>query len=327
MNIARTARFFLITAGIFPLCAQKGGKEAPPLSLSLPDKTWSLLIDVSGFKIQRNEKRPNGRYLLAQTSSTGVTLSITLSQVQGVAMIDDCRRVFRQRNQGNAPLHPTDSKESQAGDMAISEFTFNEISGVQLRQRNVFGCLPKDDVYIDIHLSKVEYTAKDEPRFASILQSVRFSDQAVTSNSPADSKSYFAEGSKFFLANQFDKAIAPYQKALDLEKADRKLDDKLWYVLVDNLTMAYGISGDLKSAEEVVRYGLTKNSDYPLFYYNLACIYAEKNEMDRTMEYLTQAFERKKNVLPGEKMPDAARDDSFQRFMKDDKFRKFVRSL
>jgi len=98
-------------------------------------------------------------------------------------------------------------------------------------------------------------------------------------------------------------------------------------VLVDNLTMAYGISGDLKSAEEVVRYGLTKNSDYPLFYYNLACIYAEKNEMDRTMEYLTQAFERKKNVLPGEKMPDAARDDSFQRFMKDDKFRKFVRSL
>src|SRR5690348_15541893 len=110
MNIARTARFFLITAGIFPLCAQKGGKEAPPLSLSLPDKTWSLLIDVSGFKIQRNEKRPNGRYLLAQNSSTGVTLSITLSQVQGVAMIDDCRRVFRQRNQGNAPLHPTDIK-------------------------------------------------------------------------------------------------------------------------------------------------------------------------------------------------------------------------
>ncbi|HEV2690867.1 MAG TPA: hypothetical protein VGV35_20065, partial [Bryobacteraceae bacterium] len=257
----------------------------------------------------------------------GLTLSITLEQVRGSASLDDCRKVFRARNKGNAELHPSDVKESQMGDMAVSEFVFTEVGGIQLRQKNVFACLAKEDVYVDIHLSKVGFTPKDQVLFTAILQAVHIADANLGSESQASSMAYWAEGSKYFIGNQFDKAIGPYQKALDLEKADRKLENKLWYVLIDNLGMAYGITGDLKSAEDVFRYGISKDPAYPLFYYNLACTYAEKKDLEGTMKFLALAFERKQNVLQGEQMPDPSKDDSFQRFMGDEKFRKLIESF
>jgi tetratricopeptide (TPR) repeat protein len=135
------------------------------------------------------------------------------------------------------------------------------------------------------------------------------------------------EGSYYFLKHDFQAAIPPYQKALDLEKQDRKLSDAIWKVLVDNLGMAYGITGNLDKAKETFEYGISKAPDYPMFYYNMACTYAEKENMDKAIDYLKLAFDRRENMIPGEKMPDPATDDSFQRFMKDPKFLAALKEL
>jgi len=132
--------------------------------------------------------------------------------------------------------------------------------------------------------------------------------------------SLMQEGSEYFLNRDFEKAIVPYQKALDLEKEKRTLEKNFWYVLVDNLGMAYGITGDLDKAKEIFAYGIEKAPDYPMFYYNMACTYGEKNNMDKAIEYLKLAFDRRENMIPGEKMPNPATDSSFQRFVNDEKF-------
>jgi tetratricopeptide (TPR) repeat protein len=327
VRFAKTALFLLLLGSAFALQAQKG-KETSPLRVSLPGKPWALQVDVQGFAVQLDETKPDGKkYLLAENTRTGITLSITMEQVHGFATLDNCRKVFRERNKGNAKLNPVDIKDSQIGEMAISEFTFEEPEGIPLHQKNVFGCLAKEDVYADIHLSKVQYTPKDQPLFTSILQAVHLTDETAGSGSQATSTSYLMEGSKYFLNNQFDKAIGPYQKALDLEKNDRKLESKLWRTLIDNLGMAYGITGDLKSAEDVFQYGISKDPTYPIFYYNMACTYAERNDLDNTVKYLKTAFEYKQNIIPGEQMPDPSKDDSFQRFMQSEKFRKLIESL
>ncbi len=59
----------------------------------------------------------------------------------------------------------------------------------------------------------------------------------------------------------------------------------------------------------------------------MACVYAERNDQANAIAYLKKAFEYKANVIPGEKMPDPRTDDSFQRFLKDEKFRKFLDTL
>jgi tetratricopeptide (TPR) repeat protein len=135
------------------------------------------------------------------------------------------------------------------------------------------------------------------------------------------------EGSAYFLRDDFKNAIVPYQKALDLEKVKRRLSKSLWRVLVDNLGMAYGISGDLKSAKKTFEYGISKDPDYPMFYYNMACTYGEMDNMEKAIEFLKLAFDRKANMIPGEKMPDPATDSSFARFINLEQFKAALKEI
>ena len=135
-----------------------------------------------------------------------------------------------------------------------------------------------------------------------------------------ETRKLMEQGSRFFLERDYKRAAPPYQRALDREKANRTLSETLWRVLVDNLGMAYGISGDLKKAKATFEYGLSKDPKYPMFHYNMACTYAEMNDPDKAIVYLKQAFDYKETMIKGEKMPDPWTDDSFQRFMNNDKF-------
>jgi predicted Zn-dependent protease len=138
---------------------------------------------------------------------------------------------------------------------------------------------------------------------------------------------YLREGSAYFQKGKYQQAIDPYQKALDLEKEQPALDKTMWRVLVDNLAMSYGITNNLPKAKELLEYGIAKDKDYPMFYYLMANTYAEMNDEEKTIAYLTEAFARKANMNVGEQMPDPATDDSFQRFMKSSKFLKAIKGM
>lgn len=142
-----------------------------------------------------------------------------------------------------------------------------------------------------------------------------------------ETRKLLEEGSRFYLVGNYKKAIPPYQKALDREKANRTVSQAIWRVLVDNLGMSYGISGDLEKAKDTFEYGLSKDPKYPMFHYNMACTYAEMNDVDKTIEYLKHAFEYKSNMIKGEHFPDPWGDDSFQRFMNNEKFVNVLKEL
>jgi len=137
----------------------------------------------------------------------------------------------------------------------------------------------------------------------------------------------WCEGSAAFVQQHFAEAIGPYRRALELEKKQRVLGRNAWLVLIDDLGMAYGITGNLIRAREVFEYGISKEPNYPMFYYNMACASAESGDQAKSIDYLKRAFALRKNVIPGETMPDPATDDSFQRFMNDKAFVSALKSL
>jgi tetratricopeptide (TPR) repeat protein len=133
-------------------------------------------------------------------------------------------------------------------------------------------------------------------------------------------------GSQYYVAQNYREAIGPYQKALDLEKQKSRLDPTMFRVLVDNLGMAYGLTGDLNHARETFEYGVSRDPSYPLFHYNLACTFAEMDDLDRALAELGLAYQYKQNMIPGEEFPDPRTDDSFQRYLKNRRFLDFLNS-
>ena len=135
------------------------------------------------------------------------------------------------------------------------------------------------------------------------------------------------DGSAAYKQQDYKKAIQLYSKVLELEKKEPTLEKNLWRVLVDNLGMSYGISGDNKKAIEILEYGLSKDATYPMFHYLLACAYAEMNNVDDAIENLRLAYKFKNNVIPGESLPNPATDSSFTRFLNNEKFVKALKEM
>ena len=87
-------------------------------------------------------------------------------------------------------------------------------------------------------------------------------------------------------------------------------------MLVDNLAIAYGITGDIKESQAVLEYGIKLEPEYPMFYYNMACGYGELDDEDNAIKYLRLAFKYKANMIEGERLPNPDTDSSFKKFLR-----------
>jgi predicted Zn-dependent protease len=134
-------------------------------------------------------------------------------------------------------------------------------------------------------------------------------------------------GQTLFEQQKFAESLRPFAKALDLERSGNKLTSDQHRILVDELVMAYGMSGDLKKARALLDDAIQQDPEYPLNYYNLACAFAEEGDKSRALANLSLAFEHKDNVLKGEKMPDPRADSSFQKYVRDDDFIVLMKKL
>ena len=300
------------------------GEEPKPMSgrLSLPAKDWGVVLNLPGFAVKSVETKPDGRrYMVAENETTNVVVSLTLEEVKSGGPASSCRDSLKNRTK-NVPLKIKDVRFSRSGDVDVMHYRVPELRGQSINQESMFACQFYDNSFIDLHVSKVNYVAADEQLFSDVLRSMHL-DTVQRS-----SKELVEQGSRFYLQHDYKGAIGPYSHALELEKANPELEKSLWYVLVDNLGMSYGITGDLQKAKETFEYGVSKDPTYPLFHYNLACTYAEMGDAAEAGNFLKKAFEYKANFLPGESMPDPRKDDSFKKLMKKDKeFRELADTL
>jgi tetratricopeptide (TPR) repeat protein len=306
--------------------SQTEKKPQESLSVSVPGKSWAVQIDTPGFSIEQDTVQQGRRYLMASDDKSGVVLSVTLERVNGKAEMDECRSSLQKRAAGGQSKMDN-VRTPEFNEIPIVEYSIPLTQGIQ--QGNLFACVVNEDVYIDIHLSKLQFQEKDEPLFESVLKNMHIV-QAGANASPGNAGSarqLFLDGTRAYVKGDFASAIPPYRQAFDLEKKQRTLDQTTTRVLIDNLGMAYGITGDLSKASDVFNYGVSIDPNYPLFYYNIACVYGEKDDADNAILFLQKAFANKANVISGEKMPDPRTDDSFARLMKNDRFSKAVTVL
>jgi tetratricopeptide (TPR) repeat protein len=173
----------------------------------------------------------------------------------------------------------------------------------------------------EIQVSARPYHPTNEAAMQAALDGFTFEPDYV-----ANAEDYFALGTVFYsLAKSYGAAAIYYQRALDMTPADAPLNGRR--IIVDQLSMSYGISGQIEQSRAVNEAAIKTDPDYPLYYYNLACADAEQGNAADAKVHLQEAFDRRGNTLPGEHLPDPTRDGSIQKLKKDKAFWAFVRSL
>ena len=158
-------------------------------------------------------------------------------------------------------------------------------------------------------------------RIKLILNSLAFDPDAKPTFREA-----FAYATVEWNKQQAEGAAKAYASALKL--VDLSDDPLKWRrVTTDQLSMALGMSGDLKGSRAVNQAAIGKDPVYPLYYYDLACADAESGDATAARAHLQQAFDRRANMLKGEAFPDPSVDDSLKKLRADKDFWNLVESI
>lgn len=324
---ALAATLWLILPG-----ATMAADEPFLMNLWLPDNDWAFQIDLTGFRITAQHISPEstGRTLAAEDDAQRVNFSVTLEPNErnwtAVRVRDeyvkhlekDLAKQFKMIG-----LKSQNVKTFEQRDAAFVTFDVVADTGASgFRTLQVYAFLVMNSTRITVNASCLGNEPWDTTAYNRLFGSLAF----IAPYQPTV-YDYFAFGSQHYTNRDWKTTIDLYEKALALEKQDRVLKRQYWLVLVDNLGMAYGLSGDPAHAREIFNLGLSLEPEYPMFHYNLACAFAEGKQLDSALVHLARAFEFEANMIPGEVLPDPAQDESFKRYWKDEKFRQLLAGM
>ena len=293
------------------------------VTFSLPDKPAAMQMDILHLKIERGELTPDAtaRRVFARGGDWIMTSYISPAQRKLDA------RGFRDYSWSElkkGPFALTQIRTYEIGQMAFLEYMIDTFQGKNVHQKNAFAYMVSGDQWFEVHISKTLYETSDEKFMNSMLNSIQLIDHYQP-----DTQIEFGYGSVFYLKKDWARASQHYEMALEIErkKKKRSLSPTQWRVLVDNLGIAYGMDHHWEKAKTTFQFGITQDPAYPMFYYNLACAYAELNDVDNALGDLKSAFGYRQNGIPGEGMPDPAKDPSFRRLLGEARFVGLVRQV
>jgi hypothetical protein len=294
----------------------------------LPDKPWSLELDLRGFQPPALDFAPDfhsGKLATNHpTSGFMVTAQISLAKNANAAATERDGMIKSLRRGG---FNLLDLKTSEQDGRAFLEYTLTEgpkgmTAPKGFQQHNAFVFMVHDGVWVDVHLSKAGFTPADAPAFEAWLSAVD-----IDPSFQPTTMDFYLPGSLLYRRKNHRAAIPWLTRALEREKQEPTLSPQQHLILIDVLGMAHGISGDRKQARAVFSYGIAQHPDFPMFYYNLGCTDAEDGDLDGALINLRLTLQHRANMLPGETLPDPTKDSSFKAYLNDPRFQEVAQDF
>jgi tetratricopeptide (TPR) repeat protein len=298
------------------------------LKVSLPSLHWAFQLNLPGFELQSSDLdlKMEGRYISAYNDSLAMDVSVSMQDnsmqlPSSKAMRDASWNQLKSLFQAKQAV-VLDSVRYESGNCAFSDFFVSSIYGNIVNQRSIIVYLFHNNVCVTVQVIKSNYKDADVESFNKVLSSMKLIAPYLHV-----SLEHFIDGAACFNNGSYQLAAKILQKALDENKSDQLLSKDQQYWLISNLGLAYGFSKQLGKAVSTLNYGIRADPYFPMFYYNLAGVYAMADDLTETIYYLFKAFQYKKNMAEGNEFPDPKKDELFRKYWKNEKFRDAVRNL
>jgi hypothetical protein len=301
-------------------------EATPSLTFALPTHPGLLHIDAPNFVITELSAKSNGSEFgirakdktISGAEALGFLFVTDPPQATAIACRDWMLASERAGGVKDRKILKTYESASASGiPIALVEYEQTKAGPSAQFVRRFFAA--QGDLCLDMAITAQNALMADS---ANAL----FKTVAFDPNTKPDFFAKFRYATVLYDHHAFAAAAPTYESALTL--VDTVPESLKWRrVTTDQASMAYGIAGDLKHSRAINEAAILKDPDYPLYYYNLACADAEADDATAAQTHLAQAYARRANMLPGEPMPDASKDDSILKLKANKDFWAFVQSL
>jgi tetratricopeptide (TPR) repeat protein len=298
-------------------------------TLALPSHPGRLQWHAEGFKIIESSAKANGSEIGIRGKDASGRLTFlgflflvpAQAQLTSVKCRDSAMEEEKKANPSLRIIANTETTRSDGQQLASVRYISQGRGGeTKFMMR---GFVATGDLCGDLEFYSDASIAADDPELTKVFASY----QLDPAYSPLFGDSFLY--AQILYEHHAFKAAAPlFEQALTKLKDSGAPESKtMRRVATDQAGMAYGMSGNIPKARMIFETAIAKDPDYPLYYYNLACADAEEGKLGDARTHLEQAFARKNNTVPGEAMPDPAKDESFLPYRNQKDFWKFIEGL
>jgi tetratricopeptide (TPR) repeat protein len=296
--------------------------------LALVDHPGQLSWSAQGFKIIESSAKPGGKEIGIrgqdqpgqQTFLGFLFLFPEKAPLTSAKCLDG---VMGPEKQSNASLKIVGTEEiNQPGSLPVSLVSYTAKGEGGKTLYTVRGFVANADICGELEIYSYAPLALQDSNLRRIFSSFRLDEKYTPQFSDL-----FLYAQILYQHHMYGPAAPVYEKALAKLNEDPGSPKTMKRVITDQAGMSYGMSGNVAKARAIFEKAVAADPDYPLYYYNLACADAEEKNLAGAKKHLQEAFDRKANVIPGERMPDPAQDDSFLPYRSNKEFWTFVEGL
>ena len=321
-----TALALALTAIVFSTPAQMNN-GASTFKLALPAHPGQLIWDADGFKIIESSAKPKGQEIGIRGRDQSGRLTflgfLFLAPEEAPLTSLKCQQsAMEEAKKSNSTLKvlATSSIDNSQGQF-IALVTYTQRGADRKTGYSVRGFVATGDICGDLEFYCDSPISSDDADLRKIFESYSLDPDYVPRF--ADTFIY----AQILYQHRMFKAAAPlFEQELKM-LGDDKDQLKVRRITTDQAGMAYGISGNIPKARAIFDAAIAKDPEYPMYYYNLACADAEEKKLTDARTHLQQAFDRRANLIPGEKFPDPTKDDSFLPYRDNKEFWAFLETL
>jgi hypothetical protein len=325
--MAKTGLCLLLVAMFaVPTFSQKTAPE--DFRLALPNHPGQLRWSAEGFKVIESSAKPGGNEIGIRGKDDSGRLVflgfLFMFSEQAPLTSANCRDgVIEPEKKVNPSLKILNTTEiAKASGPPLSMVTYTERDKSGKDAYSVRGFVAAADVCGDLEVYSSTPITPEDPDVKKIFSSYQLDEHYVSKL-----QDVFLYAQILYNAHMYKAAGPIYEIALAKVGEAPGNSKTMIRVLTDQAGMSYGMSGDISKARALFEKGIAEDPDYPLYYYNLACADAEEKNLTGARKHLQEAFARKANVVPGEKMPNPSLDDSFVPYRHNKEFWAFIETL
>lgn len=142
-------------------------------SYKIPSEDWSLEIDLEGFKIEKEGLSPDESVfqLAASSPKEKISLSLFIEKANSKGDKIECRDFYWNKAK-KSPLAKENIKQYETDNSAVIEHDTKEFNGQTVDFHSMNAYLTQNGYWIDVHISKIGYTKKDQKTFEKLLESI-----------------------------------------------------------------------------------------------------------------------------------------------------------
>jgi hypothetical protein len=299
----KVAVFFLLTFCLSAFCQQPGKN----VRFFKPNFGWAVEMPFHGFSIIEAKQYDKDSFKVRAFDERR-EIFVEIYFESGAPNVDSKKvRLFYESNQNRSKIKKENVKKWEADSAAYLIYNSKEIlvdpKGDELNGDMYFS---KGSTWVDVRFRKPYFKEGDEKVIKNILQSVKI----IGGFEPSTEDNVFM-GNLYCISGFSDNCLTCLGRAFDSEKKAPALSREIRISLCENYANALRLKGERNRATVVLDFGLAFDK-YPMYYWTMARIYGDLGDEDNAVEMLAAAVENRKDLLPGEKLPDPRQDESFK---------------